>query len=234
MTARPEVVQPARLNRPALLCPPSRQWFTRTARLALFLLLPAFPVVVNAAVLRVPEDFPTIVSAVAASGEHDTVLVAEGEYNDSVYVVNPYLTIASHFILDGDTSHISRTRWIREGGRALRAIGRPSDAIAVIGFTIQGGNTDLYSVNAVRFDTLQVEFAFNNLENSFGFSSSMIIIRSSVSIHNNIFSQNCVSNGAGALSVHGGNGIIRENIFTQNSGYILGALGLTSHLIGYP
>ncbi len=73
--------------------------------LCLALLLPG---IVSGAVLEVfPGDW--IQAAVNAAWNYDTVLVHEGLYVESVVLYGKSLTIASEFLLDGDSTHILQT-----------------------------------------------------------------------------------------------------------------------------
>lgn len=69
---------------------------------SLFLLL-SFAVT-NAQILYVPADHPTIQEAIDAASEGDTVLVAEGTYYENIRFEGKAITVASQFLIDGDTS----------------------------------------------------------------------------------------------------------------------------------
>ena len=60
-------------------------------------------------ILHVPADFATIQRAIDASTDGDTVLVAEGMYTENINFKGKAITVASHYIMDQDTSHISKT-----------------------------------------------------------------------------------------------------------------------------
>ena len=65
---------------------------------------PAFAAIVN-----VPADFPTIRQAISAAGFSDTVLVAPGVYLENVMVLGKSITLASHYLLDGNPAHVLNT-----------------------------------------------------------------------------------------------------------------------------
>ncbi|MCB0265176.1 MAG: T9SS type A sorting domain-containing protein [Calditrichaeota bacterium] len=61
------------------------------------------------AVINVPGDQPTIQAGINAASDGDVVLVAEGTYLENINFKGKAITVASHFLIDGDTSHISAT-----------------------------------------------------------------------------------------------------------------------------
>jgi hypothetical protein len=97
------------------------------------------------AVLHVPGDYPSVQRALNAATEHDTVLVADGLYHENLTFPPLNLTLASHFIIDGDSIHIVNT--ILDGsqpshpdtGSVLYMEGTQDSSTVVMGFTIQGG-----------------------------------------------------------------------------------------------
>ncbi|HSG67596.1 MAG TPA: hypothetical protein VK994_02740, partial [Bacteroidales bacterium] len=96
-------------------------------------------------ILRVPCDFPTIQEAIDAAANGDTVLVNDGTYFENIRFKGKAITVASHFILDGDPEHIDNT--VIDGSQAVN----PDSASCVMfingedttsilnGFTVTGG-----------------------------------------------------------------------------------------------
>jgi hypothetical protein len=107
---------------------------------------------VGATVRRVPSQYTTIQLAINAAEIGDTVLVDEGTYKENI-IINKKITVGSLFVLDGDTSHISRT--IIDGSQPLSpnfaavvTIDGTSDTTTVVaGFTITGGKGNRRNVN---------------------------------------------------------------------------------------
>lgn len=109
----------------------------------LFIVL-VFVLLSDATTHKVPSDFSKIQLAVLAASNGDTIMVAEGTYLENI-IITKRIVLGSHFLLDGDTSHISRT--IIDGSQPSHAdsasvvtFGAGTDSTsAIIGFTITGG-----------------------------------------------------------------------------------------------
>jgi Secretion system C-terminal sorting domain len=95
--------------------------------------------------IKVPEDYSTIIAAINAAVDNDVILVSEGTYIENINFYGKAITIASQFLIDGDTSHISRT--IIDGSEPINpiygyvvAMRSGEDTTSVLnGFTITGG-----------------------------------------------------------------------------------------------
>jgi len=97
---------------------------------------------------RVPQQYPTIQAGIVASVNGDTVLVSEGNYFENIDYSGKRIIVASLYLLDQDTLHISRT--IIDGSQATS----PQSVVSFIsgedtnsvlcGFTVRGGSgTDI-------------------------------------------------------------------------------------------
>lgn len=130
-----------------ILHPPVGPALHRGLHLSFLLLIAQFLITFPAEALvtrRVPQQYSSIQSAINAARTGDTVLVDHGVYYENIRI-RKNIVIASHFVRDSDTSHISRT--IIDGSRALDktcgstiTISGPCDtSCTVIGLTIRGG-----------------------------------------------------------------------------------------------
>ncbi|MCK4559189.1 MAG: T9SS type A sorting domain-containing protein [Calditrichia bacterium] len=95
--------------------------------------------------LNVPTNYPTIQGAINTAVDGDIVLVDEGTYYENINFKGKAITVASQFIMDQDTSHISKT--IIDGSQhshpdsgSVVIFQSGEDTTSVLcGFTITGG-----------------------------------------------------------------------------------------------
>jgi hypothetical protein len=105
---------------------------------------PAFAVTIE-----VPADTSSIQAAINISRDGDTVLVAEGTYYENINFRGRAITLASHYLVDEDTSHIRNT--IIDGSQSTHpdtgsvvifCSGEDTSSV-LCGFTITGGTGTL-------------------------------------------------------------------------------------------
>ena len=104
-------------------------------------------------VINVPSIYSTIVAALNAASNGDTILVAPGTYQEAIEMPNKSLVLASLFLITEDTSFISQT--ILDGNGGTRVIYVPDSVVTfptIIGFTIQNSDDGIYS--RAKFNTL--------------------------------------------------------------------------------
>jgi len=103
-------------------------------------------------IIHVPADQPTIQEGINAAVSGDTVLVDDGTYFENIRFFGKDITVASHFLMDGDATHIDNT--IIDGSSAsnpdsastVMFIDSEDTTSIICGFTIQGGTGTLTNI----------------------------------------------------------------------------------------
>lgn len=173
---------------------------------------------------RVPQNFRSIQFAINAARVGDTVLVDHGIYYENVRI-NKNIVLASRFILDGDTAHISKT--IIDGSRpvdernasVVTVLGRTDSNCVVIGFTIRRGTG------------MQMMFPDDSLSRNWIAGGGVNVVHAGARISHNIVTENILSEkkwsaytyGAGIGAADTSNGkslppivIIEDNVAVRN------------------
>ncbi|MCB0292955.1 MAG: hypothetical protein KDH97_22060, partial [Calditrichaeota bacterium] len=97
------------------------------------MILLIIPSLLHPHIRHIPTDHPTIQAGINTAADGDTVLVAEGIYFENISFRGKAITVASRFLLDGDTSHIANT--VIDGSRPIHP-----DSASVVYF-ISGEDT---------------------------------------------------------------------------------------------
>ena len=93
--------------------------------------------------INVPNDHSLIQTAIDASVDGDTVLVADGTYLENINFNGKAITVASQLLKDKDTNHINNTI-IRSHSGTIVQFNSGEDTTSVLyGFTITGGKGSL-------------------------------------------------------------------------------------------
>jgi hypothetical protein len=126
-------------------------------------------------IIHVPADTSTIQGGIYLASEGDTVLVAEDTYFENINFRGKAITVASQFIMDGDTSHISNT--IIDGsqpshpdsGSVVFFISGEDSSSILEGFTIKGGTgTEFWTTVGLGGQDVRWEFGGGILVDSSG------------------------------------------------------------------
>ena len=106
-----------------------------------------------AGIIYVPNDTTSIQGGIHLAGNGDTVLIDDGTYYENINFKGKAITVASMFIMDGDTNHINNT--IIDGsqpsnpdsGSVVYFVSGEDTTSIIYGFTITGGTgTDYFGL----------------------------------------------------------------------------------------
>jgi hypothetical protein len=100
-------------------------------------------------IIRIPKDHSSIQKGIQRAIDGDTILVARGTYYENINFLGKKIVLASHFILKGDTTMISKT--IIDGSKpenkdtasVIRFTSGEDSTSVIVGFTIQNGKGTL-------------------------------------------------------------------------------------------
>jgi len=114
----------------------------------IFLFVPYY---LMSSIINVPTDQPSIQAGIDASLIGDTVLVADGLYLENINFNGKAIIVASEFLMNDDTSHISAT--IIDGsqpinpdsGSVVYFTGGTDTTSILSGFTISGGTGNVFT-----------------------------------------------------------------------------------------
>ncbi len=198
----------------------------------------------NAQIIHVPANQPTIQAGIYAATTGDTVLVAEGTYLENINFMGKAITVASHFIMDADTNHINNT--IIDGsqpvnpdyGSVVTFITGEDTTSVLCGFTITGGlgtfdpGLEAFFGGGIACYNASAKICFNKIINNslnhqsrgtFGAGIGTLQVANEhwLIAEGNIISDNCATTGG--FSAFGGgvyvsiNAVIKYNMIINNS-----------------
>ncbi len=96
--------------------------------------------VMEAQIIHVPADYPTIQQAIDTANNGDTVLVSPGTYVENINFVGKNITVASLFLTTQDTSYISQTIIDGDQTGSVVTILDADSTTVLSGFKITNGN----------------------------------------------------------------------------------------------
>jgi hypothetical protein len=154
-------------------------------------------------IIHVPADTSTIQGGINLATHGDTVLVADSTYIENINFKGKAITLASHYLIDGDSTHIDST--IIDGsqnshpdsGSVVYFISGEDTTSILYGFTITGGSGLTFTPGVLKI------------------GGAIVAISGAKIVHNNIINNNITS----------------STIFTVGGGIAAGAPGETSWVV---
>ena len=137
--------------------------------------------------IQVPKEQPTIQAAIDAATDGDTIIVAPGTYRERLTIKGKGVTLASQFLVSRNAA--DREQTILDGGKADHKQGGPIIVVDKSGGAI----------------TSIIGFTIRN-------SDHAVINSGRIEVLHNRFVEN-----SDALSFESGGGIVRSNVFENNS-----------------
>ena len=189
-------------------------------------------------IINVPADQPTIQEGIEAAADTDTVLVADGTYFENIDFIGKAITVASNFLLNGDTLHIENT--VINGsqptspdfGSCVMFLSGEDDNSVLTGFYLTEGtgcfaqvigNNSGGGIYCLDSSPMIVSNIIKN--NSLAYGGGITIHNSSPTLLNNVISNNTVTYNCGGVSiVFGSNPYLEGNIISNNTAYAAGGI----------
>ena len=108
--------------------------------IGIILFVCAFTHIGLAAVLRVPNEFASIGLALSSCNRTDTVLIAQGRYEESVTIPDFFVTLAGEYLLTGDSNAVNATTvQAPVGSLSINAPDNPfADSLRIVGLRFIG------------------------------------------------------------------------------------------------
>jgi hypothetical protein len=156
-------------------------------------------------IIRVPQDYLTIQSAIEAASNGDTVLVSPGTYRENIDFLGKDIVVSSLFLTTRNKQYINDTVIDPDSGSVVTFANRETEKALLYGFTITGGTGTI-------IDSTKKEFVFG---------AGLLIRGASPVIRNNLITRNatwpaCFGRGGGIAIMDSANPRIARNVITKN------------------
>lgn len=166
-------------------------------------------------VIRVPQDYSNIQSAIEAAVVGDTILVSPGIYRENIDFVGKDIVLGSLFLTTKDKRYLQTTVIDADSGSVVTFVNRETQNALLCGFTITGGTGTV--IDSTRRD--------------FVGGAGILIRGASPVIRSNLITRNstwpaCFGFGGGIAIMDSSNPLIVRNAITAND-----IIGPCAHLL---
>ncbi len=204
----------------------------------------------RASILHIPSEFPLISAAIGQSERGDTILIAEGDYEQPVFINTHGLTLAGEYLFTSDTLSIAATKIFGSfNNRPLTIILAEDDTVSVIGITFLNGSgvgegggvyiegaTININHNVIRdnsadatggaqfyncYGVINCNIVKNNQGLVWG-TGGLCTDGGNYFISGNLFQDNSSVGVAGGLNFYNAGGVLENNIFNDNNAQLVG------------
>jgi len=191
----------------------------------------------NATIINVPDDQPTIQEGIDASADGDTVLVQPGTYYENINYNGKNIAVASLFLTTQDTTYISITAIDgNQNGSVVTFNNNESYLASLCGFTITNGSGQIWgSYGYIYGGGIFCHSSSPILKNliiknndilpypGFGFGAGISIIYSNLIMENILITNNYSEYCGGGISIQGQNyNPICKNVIIANNTAVYG------------
>lgn len=179
-----------------------------------------------AAIINIPEDYPTIEQGIDASTDGDTVLVQPGTYVENINFNGHNIVLGSLFLTTGEKAYVCQTVIDGDSSGSVVTFESGEEGTAVIiGFTIINGLSEFPSGGGGIVCISSSPSIINNrlFKNSSDFWGGAIhCYDSNPIILNNSLGENMSARGAGISCLHNSNPFIKNNTISRNRAFDYG------------
>lgn len=175
------------------------------------------PVIGQGTVIYIPQDFSTIQAGITAALEGDTVLAFPGLYREEVNFIGKNITVASRFIISGDSSDIISTIIDGDSARTAVRIENGEDSTACLkGLTVTNGSGG--NGGGIYCFTADPVISNNIIKRNFAQNGAGIYLgHSQAKLRDNLIKNNISTTEGGGIRCYFSNTVITDNNIIENS-----------------
>ncbi|MCD4682828.1 MAG: hypothetical protein K8R86_06065, partial [Bacteroidales bacterium] len=179
----------------------------------------------QAAIINIPADQPTIQAGIEVANNGDTVLVQPATYFENINFIGMNISVASLFLITQDTNYISQTIIDGSGGGSVVVFNNGEDTTAFLcGFTITNGSASCGG--GVNCNSSNPTLEYLVISNNTGWDGGGICLDNSSPVLNNLIISNNEAIGlvpwiydvdGGGIACFNGSNPTMQNVILSNN-----------------